>query len=275
MSNLSLSSLGDKDTFEHNLRVAKMLCKSDLVPKQYQDNGDGKGIANAMLALNIANRMQSDPLQIMQNLTIIHGKPSWSSQFIIAAINSSKRFSTLNFKHEGEGMESTCYAYAVDNKTGERLESPVVSMTMAKAEGWLDKNGSKWKTMPKLMLMYRAASFFGRLYCPEILMGFQSTEEIIDVFEPNKTITYNPSQVEAIMNVIKANPSPQSIIDLEVKLTQDNVSIDQMNEILLLANEIVNNAASIQPEANEESNEGEDGSGQVQDGEKTKSGELF
>jgi hypothetical protein len=129
--------------------------------------------------------------------------------------------------------------------------------------------------MPKLMLMYRAASFFGRLYCPEMLMGFQSTEEVIDVFEPNKTITYNPSQVEAIMNIIKANPSPQSIIDLEVKLTQDNVSIDQMNEILLLANEIVNNAASIQPEGNQEGNEGVDGSGQVQDGEKTKNGELF
>ena len=52
---------------------------------------------------------------------------------------------------------------------------------MAKDEGWLDKSGSKWKTMPRQMMMYRAASFFARAHCPEVLLGIQTVEEVQDV----------------------------------------------------------------------------------------------
>lgn len=54
-------------------------------------------------------------------------------------------------------------------------------MEMAKAEGWVGKSGSKWKTMPELMIRYRAAAFWGRLYVPEIMMGMHTMEEIEDV----------------------------------------------------------------------------------------------
>lgn len=47
-------------------------------------------------------------------------------------------------------------------------------------KGWFSKDGSKWRTMPELMLRYRAASFFGRLYAPDILYGMQTTEEVED-----------------------------------------------------------------------------------------------
>jgi hypothetical protein len=69
---------------------------------------------------------------------------------------------------------------------------------MAKAEGWLDKAGSKWKTMPELMLKYRAAAFFGRLYAPEVLMGMQTSEEVIDI------TPMQPASVDAIN--AKINP---------------------------------------------------------------------
>ena len=55
-----------------------------------------------------------------------------------------------------------------------------VNMQMAKDEGWYGKNGSKWKTMPQLMLRYRAASFFSSLNCPELTMGIHTREEIED-----------------------------------------------------------------------------------------------
>ena len=54
-------------------------------------------------------------------------------------------------------------------------------MQMAKEEGWLTKSGSKWKTMPDLMIRYRAAAFFGRLYAPDIIMGMQASDEIEDI----------------------------------------------------------------------------------------------
>src|SRR5690606_41650747 len=59
-----------------------------------------------------------------------------------------------------------CTAWAIEARTGERLESAEISMEMAVKEGWYQKNGSKWQTMPEQMLRYRAASFFGRIYAP-------------------------------------------------------------------------------------------------------------
>ena len=52
---------------------------------------------------------------------------------------------------------------------------------MAKKEGWFDKPGSKWKTMPNQMLRYRAAAFWQRVYCPEISMGLMTSEEAEDI----------------------------------------------------------------------------------------------
>jgi hypothetical protein len=89
----------------------------------------------------------------------------------------------MRFEMTGEGDNRTCVAVATEKSTGERVESPPVSIEMAKAEGWFGKAGSKWKTMPELMLRYRAATLFGRLYAPEILMGMRSAEELEDIEE--------------------------------------------------------------------------------------------
>lgn len=164
------------DSFEHSQRVAKMLASSSLIPKEYQGN-----IQNTMIALELANRIGASPLLVMQNLYIVHGKPSWSSSFIIAAINSCKKFSPLRFEVSGEGDDYGCKAWAVELATNERLDGTRITMKMAKAEGWENKAGSKWKTMPDQMLRYRAAAFFGRIYAPEILMGMQTYEEVVDI----------------------------------------------------------------------------------------------
>ena len=162
--------------FEHAQRVAKMLSTSSLIPKDFQGN-----IQNTMIALEMANRIGASPLMVMQNLYIVHGKPSWSSTFIIAALNACGRFSPVRFEVTGEGESLACYAWCYENQTKEKLVGPTVTMKMAKAEGWVDKNGSKWKTMPELMIRYRAAAFFGRLYAPDIMMGMHTMEETIDI----------------------------------------------------------------------------------------------
>jgi len=162
--------------FEHAQRVAKMLSSSSLIPKDYQGS-----IQNTMIALEMANRIGASPIMVMQNLNIIQGKPSWSSAFIIAALNNCKRFSPIRFIKDGKDDQYGCTAWAFDLATGDKLEGPKVTWEMVKAEGWLTKSGSKWRTMSELMFMYRAAAFFGRLYAPDILMGMQTVEEVIDV----------------------------------------------------------------------------------------------
>lgn len=162
--------------FESACRMAKPLAASNLVPTVYQDN-----LGDCIIALEMAQRMGANPLSVMQNLHIIHGRPSWSSAFVIAAINTCGRFEPLRFEIEGEGEDLGCVAWTRDKRDGERRDSPRITMAMAKAEGWISRKGSKWQTMPELMLRYRSAAFFGRLYAPEILMGMQTMEEVVDV----------------------------------------------------------------------------------------------
>ena len=212
-------------SFAETMQAAQILSNSSLVPKdyrcfiptkeygklQYDNQGNVIGennpnaTANCLIALNMANRMGYEPLMIMQNLYIIEGRPAWSSQFIIAAINACGKFSPLRFeivKHgmtdveytvtQGYGKNKTsenvktqvenvsCVAWAIEKATGERIESAKIDMVMAVKEGWYGKNGSKWQTMPEQMLRYRAAAFFGRIYAPEILMGIYSADEVRD-----------------------------------------------------------------------------------------------
>jgi hypothetical protein len=164
--------------FEDAQRIAKALASSTLIPPQFQGQ---QGFANCLVALEIANRMRMSPFQVMQNLHIIHGRPSWSSQFIIGLINGCGRFSPLRYEISGKGDTLACTAVATELSTGEELRGPEVTMAMAKREGWATKSGSKWATMPELMIRYRAAAFWGRLFIPELLVGIHTQEEVMDV----------------------------------------------------------------------------------------------
>lgn len=206
-SNQSIMHASD---FETGQRVAKMLASSKLVPQHFQGN-----IADCVIALEMAQRMGASPLAVMQNLYIVHGKPSWSAQFIIAAINQSGKFSPLRFELNKE--RTACKAWAIELATNERLEGPPVTIEMAKAEGWHGKNGSKWQTMPELMLRYRAATFFGRLYAPDLLMGMRTDDEVIDIEPAKATVvleeTRSPKEVllSSLRARLKAGESTDSL----------------------------------------------------------------
>lgn len=163
--------------FEAAQRMVKPLTTSQLIPLAYKGRVD-----DCLIALEMAQRIGASPLAVLQNLYIVHGKPAWSSQFLIATINASGKFSPLRYKMVGTAGKDSygCFAWAVD-AAGEKLEGPTVTIKMANDEGWMTKNGSKWKTMPELMLRYRAATLFARLYAPELMMGIKTDDEIIDI----------------------------------------------------------------------------------------------
>lgn len=207
-----------KDGMDALLRAANLLSSSTLVPITYRNKTIDKqgtisenpnGLANCAVALNMAARMGADPLLIMQNLHVIEGRPSWSSQFVIASINQCGRFSPLRFELTDPGEETEveytytewvdrkpvekkgtlkvrhqeCIAWAIEKETKQRIDGPTISIQMALDEGWIQKKGSKWRTMQEVMLRYRAASLFGKLYAPELLMGLQTAEETQDIKE--------------------------------------------------------------------------------------------
>ncbi|WP_232432012.1 recombinase RecT [Burkholderia ubonensis] len=226
---------GSLQSFELMQRAANLLASSTLVPAAYrktiektdrygnvtESRENPNALANAVVALNMAQRMGADPLMVMQNLYIVEGRPSWSSQWIIAAINGCGRFSPLRFEITPLGRKKVpytsfewkdgpngrrvreerrqdvdiddlvCIAWALERGSDTRLESPPVSIELAVKEGWYTKNGSKWQTMPEVMLRYRTASFFGKLYAPELLMGLTTVEEAADIVDINPDGSYS------------------------------------------------------------------------------------
>lgn len=180
-------------------RIGKAFAASSLVPAQYQDN-----LANCIVALEMANRMGASPLMVMQNLYIVHGSPGWSSKFLIASFNQCGRFSALRYEFTAD--KTACRAWAIEKATGERIEGPQVSLAMAKDEGWSTKNGSKWKTMPELMLMYRSAAFLIRTYAPEISMGLRTDDEIIDM-EPADVVAPRQAKAAEIGALLTGKPA--------------------------------------------------------------------
>jgi hypothetical protein len=174
----AINVFSDKDAFEASQRMAKALSSSALIPVAYQGN-----IPNCMIALELAHRIGASPLMVMQCLDVIHGRPSWRSQFLIATVNSSRRFTPIRFRFEGsEGKDDWgCRAWAKDRDTGEECVGSLITIALAKSEGWYGKQGSKWKTMPEQMLMYRAAAFWTRIYAPELSLGMHTAEEVIDM----------------------------------------------------------------------------------------------
>jgi len=254
---------GSLQGFELMQRAARLLSSSTLVPVAYRQTiekldrfGNVKesrenpnALANSVVALNMAQRMGADPLMVMQNLYIVEGRPSWSSQWIIAAINGCGRFSPLRFRIESRGEreiefkstywennqrhtkvekvkinDKVCVAWAIEKETGEVIESPAVSIEMAVLEGWYTKNGSKWQTMDEVMLRYRTASFFGKLYAPELLMGLQTVEEAQDIIEattgPDGTISVNVDELRAGAAQTQRQPAAADITDVEARDTR-------------------------------------------------------
>ena len=164
------------DSFEFAQRQAKSLCESNLVPISYQGQ---KGLPNCLVAIEMSKRMKLSPLTVMQNLNVIHGTPTWSAQFITSQILGCGRFTNFDYlvKGEGDTLEVQCVAKRLEDQ--KLVKGTTVSMRMARLEGWT--RNSKYQSMPELMLRNRAATFFGRQYIPDLLLGVQTSEEVVDI----------------------------------------------------------------------------------------------
>jgi len=180
--------------FEQAQRVAKMFADSTMVPNHFRNN-----IGNCMIALNYASRIEADPFMVFQSLYEVHGRPGIEGKLVEAIINASNKYSeplqyewldpedkivarhiVLNHK---EFKAFGCQAFSIDAKSGKRVDGPKITWELVKAEGWYDKQGSKWQTMAEMMFYYRAASWFGNKNCPELKLGMHTVEELEDIIE--------------------------------------------------------------------------------------------
>ena len=182
----------DKKQFDQLLRAANILSQTSIIPATYQGKPQ-----DCFVALEMATRMGVSPLVVMQNMYVVKGKPAWAGQACTMFINSCGKFTQVKHVYTGEkGTDSRgCYVTATRISDGIQVNGVEVTLAMAKAEGWTAN--TKWRTMPELMLAYRASAFFARVHCPEALMGVQLADEIYDT-DANRNATRTSTLTAAL-----------------------------------------------------------------------------
>lgn len=183
----SFSSLMDTARFEHLWRVSNLFAKSDLVPTHYKGHPE-----NCMLTCQMAMRLNLEPLMLMQNTYIVHGRPGMEGKLVIALVNTRGPFTgPIEWEFDNEEDPKKCTAFATHKITGKVCKS-TVTWKMVQAEGWDKKEGSKWNTIPAQMFRYRSAVFLARAYCPEVTFGFPTVQELRDIDEPERKRPVSP-----------------------------------------------------------------------------------
>ena len=224
-------------------QLARIFAGSSVVPKQFQ-----RSEPNCIIALDIAGRLGLSPMAVFQNLYIIQDKPAWSAPFIISLFNhvASDRFEPLEFRFFGTPgtPERTCVAFARRKNNGSIVEGPMVSRKTATDAKW----GPLWSSMPELMLRYRAAAFFVRTTCPEILFGLYTREEALDIVAAEKTKTTPqtaacsgepaPSPVQKLLQSFAAWSISRPALEEFLGHSMDTVSAEEMQRLREIWREI-------------------------------------
>lgn len=155
-------------TFEQALTFSEYLANSDMVPKDFK----GKP-GNCLVAIQWGMEIGLKPLQAMQNIAVINGRPSLWGDAVIAL---ARNFPLCEYiVEEDDGRTATCRV----KRRGEVEQSRSFSMDDAKTAGLLGKQGP-WTQYPKRMRQMRARAFAIRDVFPDALKGLPVAEEVMD-----------------------------------------------------------------------------------------------
>lgn len=226
----AVSVFNSIEAFQQAQRMVVPLMQSTMVPDAYKGNA-----ANCMVAMEMSHRIGISVLEVMQNMQPVKGNVGWKSEYVISKINASGIFKEpLEYIFSEDRTE--CYATAT-RKNGKVLRGTTVSIAMAKSEGWYGRTGSKWPTMPEQVLMYRAATFFCRVFCPEVLAGVQTADEIIDIGLETPTAAEG-SAISKLNDIVKSEN------------TDDNYAFEEIAEEPADQTEAANMDVITEPTAN-------------------------
>lgn len=193
-----LAIMGDISELQ---KWARIYNASSLLPSAWKKGQESERIANLILVMQRAMALKCDPLLLLQNLDFIAGRMCWKSTFLLQLL-LAYGWTSPKYHISGDPTSQDfwqtdsngCAFSAVNPASGEREQGSKITVAMVIGERWLDREGSKWKTMPEQMLKYRAISFFCRSNAPSVMGGFYSDDEVRDIVaqeqrqEPEKPV---------------------------------------------------------------------------------------
>lgn len=218
-------------TLDEAMKMADIMSRSNLVPKDFQGNA-----GNILIAMQWGMELGMAPLQAMQNIAVINGRPSiWGDAMIaIARSAPSCEYITETLQGEGDAMIATCKA----KRKGQPEEIRTFSVDDAKTAGLWNKQGP-WKTSPKRMLQLRARAFAIRDVFADALRGMASAEEQQDIAVMQQERDVTPAKTEPAAlphypaDQFEANfPKWQSVIESGKKSVDALISMISTKGIL-------------------------------------------
>ena len=167
------------NTLEEAMRCSKLIAESSFCPKSMINKpGD------VLVALQMGQELGLKPMQALQNIAVINGRPSLWGDAMLAVCRQSKDFEFITEVYDAANDSFTC--------TVKRRNEPEVvrsfSMAEAKTAGLTGKEGP-WRTYPKRMLQMRARGFALRDAFPDTLRGILIKEEAQDM--PTERVNYS------------------------------------------------------------------------------------
>ncbi len=190
-------------TFEEAIRFAEILAKSDFTPRDYQ----GKP-GNVLAALQMGAELGLAPMQALQNISVINGRPSVWGDAALAIVMNSPSFESMD--ETDDGTTATC----VMKRKGRPAITRRFSMDDAKRAGLLAKKGP-WQEYPARMRQMRARSWALRDLFPDALRGLITREEAqdyidVEVVKPTPAPSPAPFVTTPIPQEPETNVQPQS-----------------------------------------------------------------
>jgi len=160
-------------TITEAMEFSKMLADSSMVPRAYQGKPQ-----DIMVCVQWGYEIGLQPMQALQNIAVINGKPSVYGDAAMALVQASPVCEGVEEYMEGEGTANPV-AVCVANRKGRKPVTARFSVEDAKRAGLWGKQGP-WQAYPKRMLAMRARGFALRDAFPDVLKGLITAEEAQD-----------------------------------------------------------------------------------------------
>lgn len=187
------------------MEFSKTLATSDIVPKDFKGNA-----GNILVAIQWGLELGLQPMQAMQNIAVINGRPSlWGDAVLALVLNSP----LCDYVEESmEGDKAICKV----KRKGKKEKITEFSYEDAKKAGLLNKQGP-WSQYPKRMLQMRARAFALRDVFPDVLKGLPIAEEVQDYQENNgSTKDITPKQTAITREILPPYPE-EKLIEMSCK----------------------------------------------------------
>ncbi len=175
--NTALAGTGTFSLSPQNLdeamRMADLMANSEMVPKDYQ-----KKPGNVLIAVQMGAELGLKPVQSLQGIAVINGRPAVWGDALRALILSAPDLITVKDTFDDSSMTARCSI--VRSINGNQTEFiGEFSQADAQAAGLWGRN--TWKQYPKKMLEWRAFGFAARKAYADRLKGIQLAEEVRDI----------------------------------------------------------------------------------------------